>query len=53
MFISIEEVPHSNPSRHHYFVQVAPLSITTYNTGKDVPFEWGPKQKAAQQEIIK
>jgi len=22
-------------------------------TGKDVPFEWGPKQKAAQQEIIK
>ena len=22
-------------------------------TGKNVPFEWGPKQKAAQQEIIK
>ena len=31
MFISIEEVPHSNPSRHRYFVQVAPLSLTAYN----------------------
>jgi len=33
-FISIEEVPHSNLSRHRYFVQVTPLSITAYNTQK-------------------
>jgi len=31
MFISIEEVPHSNLPRHRYFVQVAPLSLTAYN----------------------
>jgi len=32
MFISIEEVPHSNLSCHRYFVQVAPLSVTAYNS---------------------
>ena len=33
MFISIEEVPHYRSSRHRYTVQVAPLSVTTYNNG--------------------
>jgi len=33
-----------------FSIIAAPLTALT---GKDVPFEWGPKQKAAQQEIIK
>ena len=32
MFISIEEVPHSNSSCHCYLVQVTPLSFTAYNS---------------------
>jgi len=42
-------------SYHHMFCKdfsiiAAPLTALTR---KDVPFKWGPKQKAAQQEIIK
>jgi len=33
-----------------FSIIAAPLTALTR---KDVPFEWGPKQKAAQQEIIK
>jgi len=33
-----------------FSIIAAPLMALT---GKNVPFEWGPKQKAAQQEIIK
>ena len=33
-----------------FSIIAAPLTALT---GKDIPFEWGPKQKAAQQEIIK
>jgi len=33
-----------------FSIIAAPLTALT---GKNVPFEWGPKQKAAQQEIIK
>jgi len=33
-----------------FSIIAAPLMALT---GKNIPFEWGPKQKAAQQEIIK
>jgi len=33
-----------------FSIIAAPLTALT---GKDIPFKWGPKQKAAQQEIIK
>jgi len=33
-----------------FSIIIAPLTALT---GKGVPFKWGPKQKEAQQEIIK